>query len=162
MKKVFTLVLAMTAVIVFSNCDTDEVFNPDEQLAVDLQLIDQFLADNNLIADIDQDSNIRYIVSQAGTGDTPVFGNSVEVHYRGTLLDGTEFDNSEGRGPFTFVLGRGDVIPGWDVIFQKFNVGTQALFFLPSSLAYGNSRGPANNLPLNAVLVFETTVLDIR
>ena len=162
MKKVFTLLLAMVVCYVYSSCDTDEVFNEEEQLAVDLQLIDQFLADNNLIAEIDQDSQLRYIVSQAGTGDNARFGNSVEVHYRGTLLDGTEFDNSEGRGPFTFVLGRNDVIAGWTVGFQLLNVGSQAIFFVPSSLAYGNSRGPANNLPLNAVLVFEVTVLDIR
>lgn len=162
MKKVFTLLLAIAVCAWYTSCDTDEVFNADEQLDIDLQLIDQFLADNNLIAEIDQDSQIRYIISQAGDGDNAAFGNSVEVHYRGTLLDGTEFDNSEGRGPFTFVLGRGDVIQGWDVIYQNFNVGTQAVFFIPSGLAYGNSRGPANNLPLNAVLVFETTVLDIR
>ncbi|MCL4158239.1 UNVERIFIED_CONTAM: hypothetical protein GTU68_011854, partial [Idotea baltica] len=137
MKKVVTLCLSLTLLFVISGCDTDEVFNAEEQLEIDIRLIDQYLADNFLTAQVDEDTELRYIVSQEGTGDNAVFGNSVEVHYTGYLLDGTEFDTSIGRGSFTFVLGRGDVITGWDIGFQKLNVGAQATMFMPSSLAYG-------------------------
>jgi len=162
MKKVLTLIMALTVVVVMSNCDNDEVFDPEEQLTVDLRLIDEYLATNNLVAQIDPDSQIRYVVTQQGSGDNAEFGNSVEVDYRGFLLDDTEFDSSEGRGPLPFVLGRGDVIQGWDVAFQLLNKGTSALICIPSELAYGNSRGPGQNLPLNSVLLFEVTVIDIR
>ncbi len=162
MKKIVSLFLALATVFAMTGCDGDEVFNADEQLEIDIRLIDQYLADNFLTAQVDEDSQLRYIVTQQGTGDNAGFGNSVEVHYRGYLLDGTEFDTSVGRGPFTFVLGRGDVIQGWDVGFQKLNVGAQATFLIPSGLAYGNSRGPAGDLPPNSVLIFDVTVIDIR
>ncbi len=162
MKKVLTLIMALTVGIVMSNCDNDEVFNAEEQLEVDLRLIDEYLDVNSLVAQIDPQSNIRYIVTQEGTGDNAVFGNSVEVNYRGFLLDDTEFDSSEGRGTFSFVLGRRDVIEGWDFGFQLLNKGSTAFLFIPSGLAYGNTRGPGNNLPINSVLIFEVTVVDIR
>ncbi len=158
MKKVLTLIMALTVGIIMSNCDNDEVFNPEEQLEVDLRLIDEYLDRNNLVAEIDVDSGIRYIINQQGTGDNAAFGNSVVASYRGFLLDDTEFD----EGNFTFVVGRRDVIEGWDIGFQLLNKGTSAFLFIPSSLAYGNTRGPGNTLPLNAVLVFEVTVTDIR
>lgn len=162
MKKIVSLFLALTTAVAMSGCDGDEVFNADEQLEIDIRLIDQYLADNFLTAQVDEDSQLRYIVTQEGTGDNADFGNSVEVHYTGYLLDGTEFDTSIGRGPFTFVLGRGDVIQGWDVGFQKLNVGARATLLIPSGLAYGNSRGPAGDLPPNSVLIFDVTVIDIR
>lgn len=161
MKKVVTVFLAL-AVVIGLSCDGDEVFNAEEQLQIDIRLIDQYLADNFLTAQVDEATQLRYIIGQEGTGDNAGFGNSVEVHYRGYLLDGTEFDTSVGRGPLTFVLGRGDVIQGWDVGFQKLNVGAQATLLIPSGLAYGNSRGPANDLPPNSVLLFDVTVIDIR
>lgn len=162
MKKVVSLFLALATVLAVAGCDGDEVFNPDEQLEIDIRLIDEYLANNFLTAQVDEDTELRYIVTAQGSGDNADFGNSVEVHYTGYLLDGTEFDTSIGRGPLTFVLGRGDVIQGWDVGFQKLNVGAQATLLIPSGLAYGNSRGPAGNLAPNSVLIFDVTVIDIR
>ncbi len=162
MKKLVSLFLVLATVIAVAGCDGDEVFNADEQLDIDVRLIDQYLADNFLTAQVDEDSQLRYIVNQSGTGDNAGFGNSVEVHYTGYLLDGTEFDSSIGRGSFTFVLGRGDVILGWDVGFQKLNVGASATLLIPSGLAYGNSRGPGGDLPPNSVLIFDVSVIDIR
>lgn len=162
MKRIVTLFLALATVCVVSGCDQDEVFNAEEQLDIDIRLIDQYLADNNLIAEVDQSSQMRFIISQAGTGDNADFGNSVEVHYTGYLLDGTEFDTSIGRGTFTFVLGRGDVIAGWDIGFHKLSAGAQATLIIPSGLGYGNARGPGGDLPPNSVLVFDVNVVDIR
>lgn len=162
MKKIARLFMSLAVVFAVAGCDTDEVFNAEEQLQIDIRLIDQFLADNFLTAQVDEDTELRYVIAQQGTGDNAVFGKSVEVHYRGYLLDGTEFDTSVGRGPLTFVLGRGDVIRGWDIGFQKLNVGAQATFLLPSGLAYGNSRGPTGDLAPNSVLLFDVTVIDIR
>ena len=158
MKKLLTVILALTALAVYSGCDNDEVFDAEEQLNIDIQLINDYLTQNNLVAQVDTDSQIHYVITQQGSGPNAEFGNSVQVDFRGYLLDDTEFD----AGAFTFVLGRRDVIEGWDVAFQLFNKGTQATIFIPSELAYANSRGPGNNLPLNAVLAFDVTLIDIR
>lgn len=162
MKKVITLFMSLAVFFAVSGCDTDEVFNAEEQLQIDIRLIDQYLADNSLTAQVDEATNLRWVLTQEGTGNNAEFGNSVEVHYSGYLLDGTEFDTSIGRGPLTFVLGRGDVITGWDIGFQRLNIGAQATLLIPSALAYGNSRGPTGGLAPNSVLIFDVTVIDIR
>lgn len=162
MKKAVTLFLSLAMVFAISGCDQDEVFNAEEQLEIDVRLIDEYLANNSLTAQVDEDTQLRYIISTEGTGEDAQFGESVEVHYTGYLLDGTEFDSSIGRGSFTFVVGRGDVIQGWDVGFQKLSKGAEATLLIPSGLAYGNSRGPAGDLPPNSILIFDVSVLDIR
>ncbi len=141
------------------SCDTDNVFSEEEQLRNDVSLIEQFIADNNINA-FSFENGIHIAVQTQGSGNSPRFGDSVICHYRGYLLDGTEFDSSEGRGPFDFVLGRGDVIRGWDLAFQEINKGTVATFYIPSGLAYGNTRRPG--IPPNSVLIFDVNLLDIR
>lgn len=162
MKKVLALLLFATGLAVYSGCKKEEVFDAEQQLEIDVRLIDEYLSENGLVAEVDPDTQLRYIITQAGTGDNAAYGKTVEAHYTGILLDGTEFDSSEGGSAFNFVLGRRDVIEGWDIGFQFLNKGAQAFLFIPSGLAYGNSRGPNGDLPLNAVLVFSVSVIDIR
>jgi peptidylprolyl isomerase len=89
-------------------------------------------------------------------------GKSVTVHYRGTLADGTEFDSSRKHGkPFTFRLGAGNVIPGWDEGVQGMKVGGKRKLVVPPQMAYG-SEGVPGAIPGNATLTFEVELLEVK
>lgn len=91
--------------------------------------------------------------------ETPENGDEVEVHYTGTLLDGTQFDSSRDRGtPFKFTLGQGQVIKGWDQGIKTMKKGENALFTIPAELAYGASGSPPT-IPPNATLQFDVQLL---
>lgn len=107
-------------------------------------------------------SGLQYIMINEGTGDAPQAGDLVQVHYVGTLQDGTEFDNSRLRGePIVFPLGTGQVIPGWDEGIALLNVGGKANFIIPPQLAYGE-RGAGDIIPPNATLIFEVELVGIQ
>jgi peptidylprolyl isomerase len=106
-------------------------------------------------------SGLQYSAIEAGDGPAPQVGDVVAVHYRGTLEDGTEFDNSYDRGePFTFPLGQGKVIPGWDEGIALMQVGGKAKLIIPPELAYGES-GAGGVIPPNATLTFEVELVSI-
>ncbi|WP_320677232.1 FKBP-type peptidyl-prolyl cis-trans isomerase [Prochlorococcus sp. MIT 1300] len=96
-----------------------------------------------------------------GTGDEASAGQTVSVHYRGTLENGNEFDSSYGRGPFTFPLGAGRVIKGWDEGVAGMKVGGKRKLVIPPELGYG-SRGAGQVIPPNATLIFEVELLSIK
>lgn len=97
-----------------------------------------------------------------GTGDTAVAGKSVSVNYVGTLTDGTKFDSSYDRGtPFSFTLGAGEVIKGWDQGVTGMKVGGKRRLTIPSDLAYGDS-GVSGIIPGGATLVFEVELLKVE
>lgn len=106
-------------------------------------------------------SGLRYIERQPGTGLPPGTGSEVVVHYDGYLLDGTKFDSSRDRGaPFTFRVGTGRVIQGWDEAFATMRKGEKRTLLIPWWLAYGlEGKGP---IPGKATLRFEVELLDIR
>ena len=92
-----------------------------------------------------------------GTGDPAVAGDTLTVHYRGTLAGGQVFDDSHARDPFTFRLGAGGVIRGWDLGLVGMRVGGQRRLVIPPELAYGSQgSGP---IPPNATLNFEIELL---
>jgi FKBP-type peptidyl-prolyl cis-trans isomerase FkpA len=106
--------------------------------------------------------------TSVGKGKEAVAGKMVEVHYTGWLHDpkapnqrGKQFDSSVGRGPFTFPLGSGRVIKGWDEGVAGMKVGGKRTLVIPSELAYG-SRGAGSIIPPNATLVFEVELLDVK
>jgi FKBP-type peptidyl-prolyl cis-trans isomerase FkpA len=104
-------------------------------------------------------SGITITTLKDGTGASPKASDTVKVHYRGTLVDGKEFDSSYGRGqPASFPLNR--VIPCWTEGVQTMKVGGKARLLCPSNLAYG-SRGVPGTIPPDASLVFEIELLDI-
>jgi len=97
----------------------------------------------------------------AGNGDEAVTGKTVVVHYTGWLLDGSKFDSSHDRGqPFTFGLGRGQVIAGWDEGVEGMQVGGLRKLTIPPQLGYGEF-GAGGVIPPNATLVFEVELIDV-
>ena len=120
-----------------------------------------FLAANKDKADVTTTaSGLQFIVLREGDGDQPTANDQVTVHYRGTLLDGTEFDSSYKRSePATFPLN--GVIPGWTEGLQLMKKGGLYKFFIPPELAYGE-RGSGAIIGPNATLVFEVELLDIK
>ena len=97
-----------------------------------------------------------------GAGPKPKTGDTVKVHYTGWLLNGKKFDSSVDRGqPFEFVLGRGQVIRGWDEGVATMHVGDKVRLTIPPELGYG-ARGAGGVIPPNATLVFEVELLDVR
>jgi FKBP-type peptidyl-prolyl cis-trans isomerase FklB len=104
-------------------------------------------------------SGLQYQVLKEGNGPKPSVDDQVKVHYRGTLLDGTEFDSSIGRGePIT--LGLKNVIPGWTEALQLMPIGSKWRLFIPSNLAYGdNPAGP--HIKEGSTLIFEVELLEI-
>jgi len=107
-------------------------------------------------------TDLQIEIISTGTGPTPQPGQTVVVHYTGCFTDGQKFDSSLDRNdPFSFVLGQGQVIAGWDLGFAKMKVGDKAKLTIPPELAYGREGYPGA-IPPNATLVFEVELLAVK
>ncbi len=107
-------------------------------------------------------SGLEYEDETIGTGAVPRRGDRVTVHYVGTLQDGTKFDSSRDRQePFTFEIGKGEVIKGWDEGVMTMHVGGRRKLIIPPQLAYG-SQGAGGVIPPNATILFDVELLAIR
>lgn len=107
-------------------------------------------------------SGLRYIDYGGGEGPTAKAGDNVAVHYTGTLEDGQKFDSSRDRGQaFSFPLGAGRVIKGWDEGVAGMRVGDKRRLIIPGELGYG-SRGAGGVIPPNATLIFEVELFGIN
>ena len=121
---------------------------------------EEFMAENAKKAGIDTlAGGLQYKVITTGSGNKPAATDRVKVHYKGTLLDGTEFDSSISRGePAEFFLNQ--VIPGWTEALQQMPVGSKWILYIPSDMAYG-PRGAGGLIGPNETLIFEVELLDI-
>lgn len=97
-----------------------------------------------------------------GSGEVAVSGKFVQVHYTGTLTDGTQFDSSLSRGPFEFMLGGGQVIKGWDLGVAGMKVGGRRRLTIPPELGYGAAGTPGGPIPPNATLIFDVQLLGVK
>jgi FKBP-type peptidyl-prolyl cis-trans isomerase FkpA len=114
------------------------------------------------MAEVTTSTGLKYEDLVEGKGDAANAGQSVNVHYTGWLTDGNKFDSSNDRGqPFSFTLGKGAVIKGWDEGVQGMRVGGKRKLTIPAHLGYG-SRGAGGVIPANATLVFEVELLSIQ
>ena len=121
----------------------------------------QFLKDNLSTEGVQVlESGLQYIVINQGDGEKPKATDTVDVHYEGTLINGTVFDSSIKRGePATFPVN--GVIPGWQEALQLMEVGTKWKVFIPSTLAYGE-QGAGGAIGPNETLIFEMELLEIK
>ncbi|XP_010247134.1 PREDICTED: peptidyl-prolyl cis-trans isomerase FKBP62-like isoform X1 [Nelumbo nucifera] len=140
--------------------DEDFDMPPAEEMNEDMDLPDE-----SPVLKVGEEKEIgkqglkKKLVKEGEGWDTPDNGDEVEVHYIGTLLDGTQFDSSRDRGtPFKFTLGQGQVIKGWDQGIKTMKKGENAIFTIPPDLAYGASGSPPT-IPPNATLQFDVELL---
>ena len=110
---------------------------------------------------ISSENGLKITINKEGSGDRAEIGMSVSVHYTGKLEDGTVFDSSVPRGqPFTFTLGAGQVIKGWDLGVEGMTIGEKRNLVIPPHLGYG-IRGAGATIPPNATLIFDVELLEV-
>ena len=127
-----------------------------KQLAASLQAAKQKPGDTVVTA-----SGLKYVVGRRGSGEPAQAGKSVEVHYSGFLMDGKKFDSSRDRGePIDFILGKGQVIKGWEEGIALMHVGDQLRLIIPPQLAYGE-KGAGGVIPPNATLLFDVELMSV-
>lgn len=105
------------------------------------------------------ETGLQYKIITEGTGASPKPEDVVKVHYKGTLINGEEFDSSYDGEPAQFMLNR--VIRGWQIGLQKMKVGGKAMLYIPGDLAYGKNPRPGGAIGPNQLLIFEVELLDI-
>lgn len=145
----------------------------EEQLATDRQILQEYFEENNIDAQTTE-SGLSYVIKEEGTGEPAEAGDQVKVNYAGYVLGGEHFDTSikeiaeqqglfdprREYGPFSFTLGQGAVIPGWDEGIALLKEGGKATLYIPSSLAYG-PRQRSEVIGPNSILVFDVELVEV-
>lgn len=144
-----------------SSEDDDNTRTPQEQLAFDIERIQGYISENQLEDFQVTSSGLHYRITEQGNGVFPPQGSTVSVEYIGRNIRNVIFDQSPAGQPFTFVVGAGQVIAGWDEGIPLLSVGGSGTFIIPSGLAYGNQALGAN-IGRNEILIFEVKLLDVR
>lgn len=150
MNRRWTWLLTVSSIFLFAGCGGDKSAGPAASAPMKVTGSPTTTADG-----------LQYWDIVAGSGATAAAGKMVKVHYSGFLTSGEKFDSSRDRGePFSFSLGAGEVIKGWDEGIAGMKVGGQRQLRIPPALAYGAS-GAGGTIPPNATLVFDVELLDV-
>jgi FKBP-type peptidyl-prolyl cis-trans isomerase FkpA len=159
-RKIQTQVLSIVAILIigFTMFSLANATTPEENKAAGVAFLAENAKKPNVVTTA---SGLQYEVLTPGTGTTsPTATDNVTVHYKGTTIDGAEFDSSYSRGePATFPLNR--VIPGWTEGVQLMKEGAKYRFFIPSELAYGE-HGAGRAIGPNAALIFDVELIKIQ
>ena len=132
-----------------------------EETAKAANALAAYLAKNNIVAE-PTETGLYYVVTEEGNGEHPEVGKPVTMHYTGKLLDGTVFDSSLERDePFQFVLGVGQVIPGWDEGVQLMTKGEKGVLYIPYYLGYGERQAGDKIVPFSN-LIFDVELIDFE
>jgi FKBP-type peptidyl-prolyl cis-trans isomerase FkpA len=130
------------------------------RLSEDYEKIDQYIADNNIPAEIESNYGIRYAIHREGNGVSPVPGATISTQYIGELLDGTVFDSSYDSGfPLNFTFGNGELIVGFELGISQLHEEDSATIFIPSIYGYGGVA--QGEIPANSVLIFGLDILSV-
>lgn len=152
MKKILVLLLAVT----FGLTACDKGNDYEEQLAIDKEIIEAYLADNDLTAQTTP-SGLYYIIDNSGTDSHPTINSTVTVRYTGKLLSGSVFDNGGGEA-ISFPLA--NVIEGWQIGIPLFGIGGSGTLFVPSGLGYGPTG--SRSIAPNTVLIFDVDLVSFQ
>ena len=152
-------VIPDTAVTKPSNISNNNIFelDPSDPNPILFAMAEETQSDSNSRT---TESGLIILDLVNGEGDEAKAGQTVTVNYTGILEDGTQFDTSIGRAPFSFPLGAGRVIKGWDEGVAGMKIGGKRKLTIPPELGYG-SRGAGNVIPANATLIFEVELLKV-
>ena len=140
--------------LVLSACNNDDEPSVN-QAEVDKEIIEQYIADNNLNA-TEHPSGLFYVIEETGSGGSPNLNDNVTVEYKGYLTNGSVFDQTNANQPRSFPLR--NLIPGWQIGIPLLEKGGEGLFLIPSELGYGDRQ--VSDIPANSVLIFEIKLVD--
>ena len=146
-KRLILLALAAVVALLYSNF-ARAAQSPDEQKQAALEIAQYEKQARK------SPSGLKYVVLRQGKGDKPTRGQTIDAHYIGRFLDGRIFDQSYGRGPFTFAVGTGQVIKAWDEALMDMRLGEKRVLIVPPDLGYGK-QGAGKAIPPNTTLFFE-------
>jgi FKBP-type peptidyl-prolyl cis-trans isomerase FkpA len=152
MNKVWTVIIISLIILLISSCKKEEDNN--EQAAIDKELIEQYISDNQLNAQ-SAPSGLHYVILKTGSGDHPTIYSTVTVSYKGYLLNGDVFDEN-----LAFTSRLSSLIQGWQEGIPLIGKGGKIKLLVPSDLGYGSQQ--QGSIPANSVLVFDITLYDFN
>lgn len=147
------MILGLT---LFVGCKDEEVLSSEQQLALDIELIDNYLLANDIDAQV-HESEIRYVVETEGTGESPTLSNSVIAKYEGRFLDGRVFDKNSLGVNFSLQ----NLIEAWRIMIPEMKEGGKLTIYVPSTLGYGRIGSGSQGIPGNAILVFDIELVSL-
>ncbi|MEA5534376.1 FKBP-type peptidyl-prolyl cis-trans isomerase [Crocosphaera sp. XPORK-15E] len=141
---------------------TENITQITPETLLTLNITNKELTKMDLENTVETPSGLKYVEVKEGDGASPTTGKTVTVHYTGTLENGKKFDSSRDRGqPFSFKIGVGQVIKGWDEGVASMKVGGRRTLIIPADLGYG-ARGAGGVIPPNATLIFDVELLEVK
>lgn len=136
----------------------------EEQFLQDKKLIQEYIVSKKMKAERTQ-KGMSYVITKKGKGTMPKDGSKITVTYEGSLLNGDIFDTTEDKSNFTFTMGEGKVIEGWEDGLKFFNKGSEGYLLIPSKMGYGATPLEEENktlIPAHSVLIFKIQIVDIQ